>query len=441
MRQPSQGLRLHIGLFGRMNVGKSSFMNLLLGQQISIVSPVAGTTTDVVEKTAELLPLGPITFLDTAGLDDESTLGSLRREKTTKAIEQSNIAILVTTPGEWSSFEEDFLATLQSKQIPTLIVVNKIDLSHPDPHWLTSLRSKGPVLLCKSDPGSSKNEETREPTLNEFKAKVAQLLKQTQPETLPLVADLLPAGGLTILVVPIDLQAPKGRLILPQVQVLREALDCDASALVVKERELAHFLKTLGQKPNLVICDSQAILKVAADTPPQIPCTTFSILMARAKGDLAVFAEGAAAIHHLKPGDPVLIAEGCTHHSLADDIGKVKIPRWLRQRVKGELLFEWCNGRDFPSDLSRFKLIIHCGSCTLTRKEVLNRISIAKAANVPITNYGLAISTSQGVIERVLEPFPYALHQYRRTYGLYSNPETCRSNHLQSRKQEDAGPN
>ena len=410
MKKTPKSLRLQIGLFGRTNVGKSSFLNLVAGQDVAITSPVAGTTTDVVEKSMELLPLGPVVFLDTAGLDDRSVLAEARLRKTLKVFDRSDIITLLVEPNTWTDYEEKILEEAKKREIPTILVVNKIDLGISSPEFMGELHSKtSRVLLC-----SSVDFEHRDPILNQYKKFLIEVCPDDFLKPPPLVGDLLPEAGLAVLIVPIDLQAPKGRLILPQVQTIREALDFDASVMVVKEREYAHSLANLKSHPHLVICDSQVVLKMVADTPEGIACTTFSILFARNKGDLVELARGAAIIETLKPGDRVLIAEACTHHAIEDDIGRVKIPRWIRQYVGGDLRIDVFSGRDYPDDLQEYKLIIHCGGCMLTRREMLTRIQKARETKVPITNYGLSISFSQGVIRRVLSPFPAALEAFQR---------------------------
>ena len=410
MKKTPKSLRLQIGLFGRTNVGKSSFLNLVAGQDVAITSPVAGTTTDVVEKSMELLPLGPVVFLDTAGLDDRSVLAEARLRKTLKIFDRSDIITLVVEPNTWTDYEEKTLEEAKKREIPTILVVNKIDLGISSPEFMGELHSKtSRVLLC-----SSVDFEHRDPILNQYKKFLIEVCPDDFLKPPALVGDLLPEAGLAVLIVPIDLQAPKGRLILPQVQTIREALDFDASVMVVKEREYSHSLANLKSHPHLVICDSQVVLKMVADTPEGIACTTFSILFARNKGDLVELARGAAIIETLKPGDRVLIAEACTHHAIEDDIGRVKIPRWIRQYVGGDLRIDVFSGRDYPDDLQEYKLIIHCGGCMLTRREMLTRIQKARETKVPITNYGLSISFSQGVIRRVLSPFPAALEAFQR---------------------------
>ena len=404
MDNTPKGNRLHIALMGRTNVGKSSLLNLMLGQDIAITSPVAGTTTDVVEKAMELLPLGPVLFLDTAGLDDVSELSGARLKKTAKVFERADVIILVTEADVWTDFEEAVLAEAQNRKIPVLIVINKIDLQIPTPDHLQFLQSKALILTV-----SCNDQTMRQKYLETLKQQLLEMAPADFVGNPSLIGDLLPPGGFAVLVVPIDLEAPKGRLILPQVQTIRDALDCDAMTLVVKERELAAALTNLKTPPAIVVTDSQAILKVTADVPNNIPVTTFSILFARQKADLSIMARGAAAIDHLQPGDKILIAEACSHHSLEDDIGRVKIPRWLRQYVGGDLQIDTSCGRDYPQDLKDYKLILHCGACMMNRREMLNRLRKAHEAGVPVTNYGVAISFLQGVIKRSLAPFPSAL--------------------------------
>jgi len=403
-----KGNRLHIALLGRTNVGKSSLLNLMLGQDIAITSPVAGTTTDIVEKAMELLPLGPVLFLDTAGLDDISELSGARLKKTAKVFDRTDVIILVTEPDIWTDYEESVLKKSKARKIPMLIVINKIDLHQPSPDHLKFLQSKSDRILMVS----CSDETKRQNYLDALKQQLLEVAPADFIGTPSLIGDLLPPGRLAVLVVPIDLQAPKGRLILPQVQTIRDALDNDAMTLVVKERERPAALANLKIPPAIVVTDSQAILKVTADVPKDIPVTTFSILFARQKSDLAVMARGAAAIENLNPGDKVLIAEACSHHALEDDIGRVKIPRWLRQYVGGDLQIDVSSGRDYPDDLEKYKLIFHCGACMINRREMLTRLQKAQKAGVPVTNYGVAISFLQGVLQRSLAPFPSALEAF-----------------------------
>jgi len=398
MKTAPKSLRLHIALFGRTNVGKSSFLNLIAGQDVAIVSSQPGTTTDVVEKPMELLPIGPVVFLDTAGIDDTTTLGEKRISKTEKVFDRADVILLLHEGDRVTDFEKSVEAKAVDKKIPVIRIANKADLTNP-----TDLS----YLSCNSTDLNS-----REKVLSALKAELLRVCPDEFVTPPPLMGDLVTPGGLAMLVVPIDLQAPKGRLILPQVSTIRDALDCDAATLVCKEREYAHMLSILKQKPDVAICDSQMVLKMVADTPPEVPCTTFSILFARLKGDLRKFAMGAAAIDTLEPGDKVLIAESCSHHALEDDIGRVKIPRWLRQYVGVDVQIDVYSGRDFPDNLSEYKLAVQCGGCMQNRREILSRIEKCESAGVPITNYGMCIAQTQGVLKRVLSPFPAALMAY-----------------------------
>ncbi len=406
MQKTPKSLRLHIALFGRTNVGKSSFLNLIAGQDVAIVSEQAGTTTDVVEKPMELLPIGPVVFLDTAGIDDTTALGEKRIGRTEKVFDRADVILLLHEGGRVTEFEKRVEAQAEARKIPVVRVANKIDQTdRADWSDLTNLGV------------DSTNLSFRDHVLAELKAELLRVCPDEFISPPPLMGDLVKPGGLAVLVVPIDLQAPKGRLILPQVSTIRDALDNDAATLVCKEREYAHTLSMMKQKPDMAICDSQMVLKMVADTPSDIPCTTFSILFARLKGDLRKFAMGAAAIDRLAPGDKVLIAESCSHHALEDDIGRVKIPRWLRQYVGVDVNIDVYSGRDFPDNLSEYKLAIQCGGCMQNRREVLSRIEKCEAAGVPITNYGLCISQTQGVLKRVLSPFPSALLAYEEEIG------------------------
>jgi len=406
MNSTPRSLRLQIGLFGRVNVGKSSLLNYLAGQDVAITSPTPGTTTDVVEKPMELLPVGPVVFLDTAGLDDRSELGTRRLQKTAAVYARADCFVLVTEPGIWTEFEETVRTEAARRHTPCLTIVNKIDLP-PDGTADLPPDVQATALRC-----SCRDAAGQEAFLTAFTKWLRTAAPPSGPTTI--AGDLVPAGGLAVLVVPIDLQAPAGRLILPQVQTIRDLLNNDAAALVVKEREYAEMLKRLTRPPDLVICDSQAVLKVTADTPPAVPCTTFSILFARFKGDLDEAARGGARLERLRPGDRVLVAEACTHHALEDDIGRIKIPRWLRQFAGEQIRVDTVAGRDYPADLADYRVIIHCGGCMLNRKEMLSRIETARDAGVPITNYGVSIAAMHGVLERVLAPFPSALESYRK---------------------------
>lgn len=399
-----RGMRLHIGLFGRRNVGKSSLLNAITRQQVSIVSDQAGTTTDPVEKPMELLPLGPVVFIDTAGVDDEGALGALRVAKTRQVLDRTDVALIVVAAGDWGPFEDGLLAEFRSRQVPAIAVFNQDDVAAPSPELLARLDSgKVPVVRTVAPEGRG---------VLDLRAALLAAAPQDFVDNPTILGDLVGPGELAVLVVPIDKEAPKGRLILPQVQAIRDLLDNDAFCMVVKERELRTALDRLNAPPRLVVTDSQAFLKVAADTPPDVPMTSFSILFSRFKGDLATMAIGALAIEDLRAGDRVLVAEACTHHPIGEDIGRVKIPRWLTQYVGGKLEFVQVQGRDFPDDLSPYKLIIHCGACMFNRRALLSRLLDARAQGVPVTNYGLAIAYSLGIIERALTPFPGSLEAF-----------------------------
>jgi len=404
MKSP-KSFRLHIGLFGRRNVGKSSLLNAITEQEVSIVSEIAGTTTDPVEKPMELLPLGPVLFIDTAGIDDVGALGEKRVQKTKAVFDRTDLGIIVSNSQDWGEFEEKTLQELKDREIPVIVVFNKTDLYPGRSCMLNSLNGeKLPVVETSVSTGAGID------ALRETILKTAPDDYINRPA---IVADLVGPGEAAILVVPIDKEAPKGRLILPQVQAIRDLLDGDSFCMVVKDQQLPKALAQMNQAPKLVVTDSQAFAQVAAVTPPEIPLTGFSILFARFQGDLTEMVRGAMAIDQLKAGDRVLIAEACSHHPIEEDIGTVKIPNWLNKYVGGQLDIEHARGRDFPADISQYKLIIHCGACMWNRREMLSRILKARQAGVPITNYGLTIAYSVGIFERALQPFPAALEVYR----------------------------
>lgn len=400
MKAP-KSFRLHIGIFGRRNVGKSSLLNALTQQEVSIVSDIAGTTTDPVEKPMELLPLGPVLFIDTAGIDDVGALGEQRIRKTMAVFDRTDLGMIISNSKDWGDFEEKILQELKDRGIPAIIVFNKSDIYQSRTCLQNSISAdKIPFVETSATNGEG-----------------ILALRQTILKSVPddfinrpsILADLVGPGEAAILVVPIDKEAPKGRLILPQVQSIRDLLDGDAFCMVTKERELREALSRFNKPPKLVVTDSQAFLKVAADTPSEIPLTSFSILFARYQADLTEMVKGAMAIDQLKTGDKILIAEACSHHPIGEDIGTVKIPRWLTQYVGGKLQIDNLRGHDFPDNISEYKLIIHCGACMWNRREMLSRIMKAKQAGVPITNYGLTIAYSLGIFERALQPFPTAL--------------------------------
>lgn len=411
-RKARKGLRLHIGLFGRRNVGKSSLLNALTRQETSIVSPLAGTTTDPVEKPMELQPLGPVLFIDTAGIDDEGALGEQRIARTRQVLDRVDLGLIVCDRPVWGAFEEKLASELRLRGRPVIAVFSKSDQNRVHDMELERLGSMGCAVVSTSVGGDAATGTLGNLGMTGLRAAILDRAPADWLERPSLLGDLVPPGEMAVLVVPVDKEAPTGRLILPQQQAIRELLDGDSWCLVVKERELGAALDRMQQPPALVVTDSQVFLKVAADTPPTVPMTSFSVLFARQQGDLAEFVRGAMAIDKLRSGSRVLIAEACSHHATGDDIGRVKIPRWLRQYAGSRLEIEHVQGHDFPDDLAGYDLIVHCGACMWNRREVLNRVLHCRRAGVPITNYGLTIAWSLGIFERALAPFPAALEVY-----------------------------
>lgn len=393
--------RVHIAIFGRRNAGKSSLINALTGQEIALVSPVKGTTTDPVYKAMELLPIGPVVLIDTAGLDDTGELGELRKRKTMEVLNRTDLAVVVVdaTAGV-DDFESTVVNQIKQKNIPLVGVINKVDEINADKEVIAQYQNQLGLLL---NPVSAFNGKG----IEQLKKSIIRALPN-EDDKFQIVGDLISPGDFVVLVVPIDKAAPKGRLILPQQQTIRDVLETDAMAVVTKEYELKETLENLSKKPKIVITDSQAFLKVAADTPKDIALTSFSILFARHKGDLAELVRGAKTVEKLQDGDRVLIAEACTHHQQPDDIGRIKIPRWLRQKTGKQLQFEFASGVQFPQNLKEYALIVHCGGCMLNRKAMQYRIEQATLANVPIVNYGVLIAYVQGILERAISPFPLA---------------------------------
>lgn len=386
--------RIHIGFFGKRNAGKSSIVNAITNQELSVVSDIKGTTTDPVYKAMELLPMGPVTIIDTPGIDDEGTLGELRIKRTKQVLNKVDIAILIvdSTYGK-TEVDEELIALFKAKNLNYLVVYNKCDLLDTD---------------CNATSNEIYVSATNNTNIEALKEKIASLAPSDK-DKLKIVGDLIKPSDFIVLVVPIDKAAPKGRLILPQQQTIRDILDANATAIVVKEFELKDTLKALGKKPSLVITDSQVFSKVSADTPKDIPLTSFSILLARHKGLLDTAVKGVAIIDKLQDNDTILISEGCTHHRQCDDIGSVKIPHWLENYTGKHLNFEFSSGRDFPEELTKYKLIIHCGGCMLNEREIKYRQKCATDQNIPITNYGIAIAYMQGILKRSIEIFPHLL--------------------------------
>ena len=391
MNQTPAGERVHIAFFGRRNAGKSSLVNAFTGQELAIVSEVKGTTTDPVYKAMELLPVGPVQIIDTPGIDDVGELGELRIRKTRQVLNKCDLAIVVAdASAPLGKAEEELIALVQAKQIPYLLVWNKADLLDTVP------QGEKNVLWVSARTGLH---------LQELKEQAAALAMQREPAH-PLVADLLSEGDTVVLVVPIDKAAPKGRLILPQQQTIRDILEAGASALVCRDTELAAVLDQMPVPPRLVITDSQVFACVNKVVPPSVPLTSFSILMARYKGDLSLAVAGAAAVNRLNDGDRVLIAEGCTHHRQCDDIGTVKLPRWIQEYTGTTPSFTFASGTEFPDDLSPYRLVVHCGACMLREQEVKYRLACCRAQGIPVTNYGILIAYLNGILPRTLALFP-----------------------------------
>lgn len=400
MNQTPSSERVHIGFFGRRNAGKSSVLNAVTGQDLAVVSDVKGTTTDPVQKSMELLPLGPVVVIDTPGIDDEGELGALRVKKSYQVLNKSDAAVLVVD-ASLGLCEEDFafIEHIQKKQIPYAVAFNKSDLA-PSASLTKDLQ------YLKEHQIDFVSVSTADLSgIDTLKEKIATLAK-TEDTKLRIVADLIHPSDFVVLVVPIDKATPKGRLILPQQQTIRDILEADATAIVVKEYELRDTLAHLGKKPRLVITDSQVFAKVSADTPADIMLTSFSILFARYKGNLPALIKGVTALEQIEDGDKILVSEGCTHHRQCDDIGSVKLPRWIRQYTGKEPEFVFSSGTEFPADLSPYKMIVHCGGCMLNEREMKYRLACAKDQDIPMTNYGILIAHIQGILKRSIEPFP-----------------------------------
>ena len=391
LNQTPRANRIHIGIFGRRNAGKSSLINAMTGQDLAVVSPVRGTTTDPVYKAMELLPMGPVVLIDTPGIDDEGALGELRVQKTQQVLNKTDVAVLVVDAVAGKSPEDkELLRQFEKRGIPHIVAYNQCDR-------LAELPQPGPNEIYVS--------ATQNIRIYELKEKIAALSVTDTPNR-PIVRDLLAPCDLVVLVTPIDSAAPKGRLILPQQQTIRDILDADAVAVVTKEFQLRDALESLGKPPRMVITDSQVFAKVSAEVPPNIPLTSFSILFARHKGILETAVRGAAVLDTLQDGDRVLIAEGCTHHRQCDDIGTVKLPRWIGKHTGKQIRFDFVSGGDFPQDLQPYRLVVHCGGCMLREREILYRRDSAAEQKIPMTNYGIAIAHMQGILKRCISVFP-----------------------------------
>ena len=389
--------RVHIGIFGKRNAGKSSVINAITNQSLAIVSDIKGTTTDPVSKAMELLPLGPVMIIDTPGLDDVGELGKMRIQKSYQVLNKSDIGILVID-GTFGQTDEDkaLINKFKEKNIPYIVVMNKLDLVRKQQNIDENEINSNPNTIWVSS--------TTKENIYDLKEMIAKQAPTDEPK-FKIVGDLLNPSDFVVLVVPIDKAAPKGRLILPQQQTIRDILEANANAIVVKENELKNTLENLGKKPKLVITDSQVFSKVSTDTPKDILLTSFSILFARYKGDLKETVKGVKTLEDLKDNDTILISEGCTHHRQCDDIGTVKIPKWITKYTNKKINFEFTSGTEFPYDLSKYKMIIHCGGCTLNEREMKYRVKCAQDQNIPFTNYGILIAYTQGILKRTLEPF------------------------------------
>jgi [FeFe] hydrogenase H-cluster maturation GTPase HydF len=405
-----KALTIQIGIFGRTNVGKSSLMNFITNQQTSIVSNMEGTTTDVVHKQMELNPLGPITLFDTAGVDDKSSLGEARIEKTKRAFDSCDVVLLMCEFNKFGIYEENVVKEANKRNTKVVIVISKTDLQEPGKDFLNKLQTYSKNILQFSNINNN-----RDIFLNSLKKTLLEILPDNYIENYVSLKNIVKKNDTVILVMPIDLGAPRGKIIMPQVQTVRHILDLHAASYTVQDTEYEMVLQNLKKPPVLVITDSQAIKQVSTKTPKDIKLTTFSIIYAADKSDIVEMARGAAALNNLKDGDKVLIAEGCTHHATVDDIGRVKLPKWIAEYSKKNVEIKYVSGQDYPKDLKDCKVIIHCGGCTLNRKSMLSRLNKALEAGIPMTNYGISISVFNGIIEKVLEVFPEALSVYKTT--------------------------
>lgn len=402
MDKTPRALRLQIGFFGRVNAGKSTLFNLFAGQENSITSPIGGTTTDAVEKMMEFRPFGQVQLIDCAGFGDDSTLGKERMRRAGAIIDRVDIAILVVRQGAWGDMESDFVSASQRRSLPLIVAVNRTKDEVAAVDFIPeSARQKIAAII----PVCAVDQAERDNFLDDFRSAVKAVAPQDLMKEPPMLRHLVAKGGTVILIVPIDLQAPKGRLILPQVQAIRDALDGDLAVVVVKQNQYVPMLKKLSGNVDLVVCDSQVVDFMVENTPENIPCTTFSILLAAMKGDIYTLARGAEAIKSLQDGDRVVIAESCTHHATCEDIGRVKIPALIRRATGKNPVFEIFSGHDFPEKFDNCKLVIHCGGCMIPRREYLHHLDIALSQGIPVTNYGVAISACRGVLKRVLSAF------------------------------------
>ncbi len=400
-----KSLRTHIALMGKRNVGKSSILNVITRQQAAIVSEIAGTTTDPVEKTMELFPLGPVVFIDTAGIDDESEIGSLRVDKSFNVLNRSDIVVVVTEANSWGDYEKNLITIIKDRNIPVTVAINKVDLFY-EIKDITSWLEKNNIRYVKTSVISNEG-------IKELSQQIVDSAPADRFANSSLMNGLISPKDLVLMVGPLDMEAPVGRLKLPQSQLIRDCLNLNACSITAKDTELDYLLSSLINPPKMVICESHIIETVANKVSEDIWLTTFSILFARFKGDISVFIKGARELNTLKKGDKVLIAEACTHSSIGEDIGTIVLPQLINEMVGGEVIFEICSGKDFSySDLRKYKLIIHCGSCMLNRRELMSRIRVAQNMGISITNYGLTIAYIKGLLDRVIEPFTESRESY-----------------------------
>ncbi len=400
-----KSLRTHIAIMGKRNVGKSSILNVITRQRAAIVSEVAGTTTDPVEKTMELFPLGPVVFIDTAGIDDESEIGSLRVDKSFNVLNRSDIVVVVTEANSWGDYEKNLITIIKDRNIPVTVAINKVDLFY-EIKDITSWLEKNNIRYVKTSVISNEG-------IKELSQQIVDSAPADRFANSSLMNGLISPKDLVLMVGPLDMEAPVGRLKLPQSQLIRDCLNLNACSITAKDTELDYLLSSLINPPKMVICESHIIETVANKVSEDIWLTTFSILFARFKGDISVFIKGARELNTLKKGDKVLIAEACTHSSIGEDIGTIVLPQLINEMVGGEVIFEICSGKDFSySDLRKYKLIIHCGSCMLNRRELMSRIRVAQNMGISITNYGLTIAYIKGLLDRVIEPFTESRESY-----------------------------
>ncbi|MFH1282052.1 MAG: [FeFe] hydrogenase H-cluster maturation GTPase HydF [bacterium] len=416
-------LKIQVGLFGRTNVGKTKFLSMIADNDFFELKPHTANDTEVIERKVDLSPIGPIIFLDNVGVSDNSLITELISENSLKIFERSDVIVLLIESNVWTDYEEGVVKEVKARRIPFLVVVNKIDETLPTEKFLSKLRAKHcNFFLC-----SSVDCADRDMYVAMLKKNLVELIPQEFFNAIPLVSDFLRPGSLAVLVVSSDMLAPKGRLIIPQVQTIRDCLDNNSVVSIVKDSEYTILLNNLKTNPDIVICESQLALNILPKTPEDVLYTTFAMLSSRYSGGLVDMVRNVLAVEKLQEGDKVLIAEACNHHAIQDDIGKVKIPRWLKQYKGAEILFDFSSGREYADNLSDYKLIIHCDACMLNRKEMLLRLQTAREAEVPVTNYGIVIAYLEGILERVLSPFPEALIQFQNGKAQLKNEMDMRT--------------